>query len=200
MFCHGAGLSPGRLRRSGGRSQGIAASFPSMVPDAPLPEARSSPAHNARAFRGGARAPACARRRPGPLPECHGMSCFVMGPASVPAVCAGPAVVREALQLPFGSRSRTRPLPEERASPAHNARARLAAARVCARARRAAGAGRSGSIAAGWGRGSVAVIRASLGAKGGTGCPCFARNACGPACAGGRAYRGGAVRARNTSG
>ena len=49
MFCHGAGVGPDRLRRSGGRSQGIAASFPATVPDAPWPEARPSLAHNARA-------------------------------------------------------------------------------------------------------------------------------------------------------
>ena len=102
----------------------------SVVPDAPLPEEPASPAHNARAFCGGARAPARARRRAGPLPECHGMSCFVMGPVSAPAVCAGPAVVRKALQLPFGSRSRTLPLPEERPSPAHNARAFRGGARA----------------------------------------------------------------------
>ena len=40
-------------------------------------------------------------------------------------------------------------------------------------------------IAASWGQGSVAVMRASFGAKGGTGCPCFARvsrvRACGAA-------------------
>ena len=36
--------------------------FPSMVPDARLPEKRASPAHNARASRGGACAPAPARR------------------------------------------------------------------------------------------------------------------------------------------
>ncbi len=48
MFCHGAGL------RSGGRSQGIAASFPSMVPYAPLPEERPFLAHDARVQGGGA--------------------------------------------------------------------------------------------------------------------------------------------------
>ena len=63
MFCHGAGLRPGRLRRSGGRSHGIAAFFPFLAPDAPLPEEYASPAHNACAFRGGAYAPACAGRR-----------------------------------------------------------------------------------------------------------------------------------------
>ena len=41
MFCHGAGLRPGRL-------QGIAASFSVCGPDTPLPEERSPRAHNAR--------------------------------------------------------------------------------------------------------------------------------------------------------
>ena len=41
MFCHGAGLRPGRL-------QGIAASFSVCGPDTPLPEERDPRAHNAR--------------------------------------------------------------------------------------------------------------------------------------------------------
>ena len=79
MFCHGAGLRSGRLRRSRGRLQGIAASFPSMAPDAPLPGARPSRAHNARPSaptrpraRGGGRDPCRS------VMECHDVSCFVM--------------------------------------------------------------------------------------------------------------------------
>ncbi len=132
---------------------------------------------------------------------CHDLSCFVMGPASAPVVCAGPAVVRHALQLPFRPRSRTprcrRSVPLPRIM-----RARVSRRRACAPAcamggrgdmRRRRRAGTGSGRGDGWG--SVAVIGASFGAKGGTGGPCFARIVRGWVRGRGRAYRGGAVRA-----
>ena len=109
-----------------------------------------------------------------------------MRPVSAPAVCAGPAVVRKALQLPFRPWSRTprcrRRVPLPRIMRARPRR------RVCARAREAAGAGLAAHAAAGRGRGSFTVIPASsFGAKDGTGCPCFARIV--RRCARGRAGR-----------
>ncbi len=185
MFCHGTGLRPGR-------SQGIAASLSVPGPGRPLPEERASSAHNARAHFAAARGRPHARRREGPLRECHGMSCFVMGPVSAPVVCAGPGVVRTALQRPFRPWSRTprcrRSVPLSRIM-----RARVSRRRACARARRRAlqptsppvrGEGRSRSFVPPWGPGA------------GRGVP-VSRVSCAGACAGGRAYRGGAVCARD---
>ena len=100
MICHGAGLGSGRLRRAGGRSQGIETSFPSLVPDAPLPEERASLAHNARASRGGACAPARARRRgralrPMPPVGVGDRSRSFMPPPSAPGAGRGVPVSRE---------------------------------------------------------------------------------------------------------
>ena len=70
MFCHGAGLRPGRL-------QGIAASLSVRGPDAPLPEERSPRAHNARP----AARPRPRARDGGAVPStvdvmlCHVLSC-----------------------------------------------------------------------------------------------------------------------------
>ncbi len=164
MFCHEAGLRSGRLGRSGSRSQGIAASFRSTVPDAPLPEGRASRAHNARARRRAGPGKKAGNAAGGPdktfvprsgasrasrdlcrsVMECHDVSCFVMRPCGMVMFCNAPPGRRPRLCGPV---------------------------RVSA-----AGARRSSSIAASGVRGSFTVIRAiSFGARGGTGCSCFAR-------------------------
>ncbi len=78
--------------------------------------------------------------------ECHDVSCFVMGPVSAPAVCAGPAVVRMALPLPFRSWSRTpgcrRRVPLPRIMRARvRPRARDGGGRPCGQRRRRSGSG-----------------------------------------------------------
>ena len=115
MFCHGAGLRPGRL-------QGIAASLSVRGPDAPLPEERSPRAHNARPA---ARpAPACAGRRGRPLHRgCHVLSCSA-------ALAAFPSLHFVPSALPSSGPGR---------GPCF-ARSACAPARVPGRARRAQGA------------------------------------------------------------
>ena len=126
--------------------------------------------------------------------ECHEMSCFVMGPVCAPVVCAGPTVVRKALRRPFRASSRTPPLPEERSSPAHNARAHYARRRACAPARARRWGRALRPVGVGGRLRSFVPPRSGPGA--GRGVP-VSRVSCAGACAGGRAYRGGAVRARD---
>ena len=76
------------------------------------------------------------RETGGSVMECHDVSCFVMGPASAPVVCAGPAVARKASNPPCRFMVPDAPLPEARPPPAHDARVSRRCA--CARAREAA--------------------------------------------------------------
>ena len=77
-------------------------------------------------------------RPPAPPAKCHEMSCFVMGLEWAPTVCAGPAVVRKASQLPFRPRSRT-PRGRRRVPLSRIMRARVSRRRAGARARKAVG-------------------------------------------------------------
>ncbi len=118
-----------------------------------------------------------------------------MGPVWAPAVCAGPAVVRRASKPPFRPWSRTprcrRSVPLSRIM-----RARPAAARVRPRARRRGRALRPTPPPVGVGGRSWSFVPPVSGPGAGRGVP-VSRELRAGLRAGGRAYRGGAVRARD---
>ncbi len=122
------------------------------------------------------------------------MFCHVLHARSAysPARSGIAPVVRKASRPPRRSPVPDARLPEARPFPAHDARAFRGGAPVRPRAR-GGGGGPCGQRRRRSGSGSFMVIRASLGAKGGTGGPCFAHIV--RRCVRGRAYRGGAVRA-----